>query len=229
MRDADVPGKCGLRRRVNAVPRVRDGECRSHSQHARARLGQVYRASAGLRRACALRGGVRLEFHGELGAEQVGALVNAAIRLDRVPTSVASVGLPFAFVHLQDKNWLSKMSLHQESFEKCSQIGTRTVDGFCICAFSVDREGDGTIDVTSRVVSPLAIPNEDPATGNAAAALSALLVKTVSQFPVTINVSQGEFVGRSSEITVELASPDDSPLVSGRCVPVSSGTLYVND
>lgn len=40
---------------------------------------------------------------------------SSTIRLDRVPPSVASVGLPFTFVHLQDKSWLSKISLHRES------------------------------------------------------------------------------------------------------------------
>ncbi len=83
--------------------------------------------------------------------------------------------------------------------------------------------------VTMRMFAPLAGIEEDPATGSAAAALAALLCDTAGK-PISLDISQGNEMGRPSRITAEASCPapgHSEVVISGPAVHVMTGALYL--
>lgn len=140
---------------------------------------------------------------------------------------VATVGLPFAFVEVSQLSDLSDIILNLGEFKKAAAIGPETIDGFTICVFAITGQSDHEITLRSRVFSPLGHPTEDPATGSASGALGALLAKKYDKSPLTINITQGVEMGRKSDITISLNQLTDPPKISGNCVKVSQGVIYI--
>lgn len=144
---------------------------------------------------------------------------------DRVAPCVASVGLPFAYAELTDRETLAAIVPDIAAFREAAERGPATVDGFAVCAFLVDGHQEKAVNIRSRVLSPLGHPPEDPATGNASGALAALLAGALDA--TTFEIMQGVEMGRPSEITVRIDSPDQPPRIEGHCVPVSTGIMLV--
>lgn len=162
----------------------------------------------------------------KLMAECLGLTTDQLITSTDLPC-VATVGLPFAFVEVDSIESLGDIKLNSAAFEKAAEIGPKTVDGFCICAFTVTEEAGHQISVRSRVFSPLGSPVEDPATGSASGALGALLAGKYNSAPFTVSITQGVEMGRRSDITVNIPQIPCQPLISGRCVLISDGVLYL--
>lgn len=171
-----------------------------------------------------------VEIHGHpdfnLMAECLGLDADNLIPSDEIP-SVASVGLPFAFVEIDNIESLGAIKLNLTAFEKAAEQGPQTVDGFCVCAFAVTNEDGHNLYVRSRVFSPLGSPTEDPATGSASGALGALLAQKYDRSPATINITQGIEMGRKSDITITIKDISSQPKIAGSCVLVSEGVLYL--
>lgn len=140
---------------------------------------------------------------------------------------VASIGLPFAFVELEDLTVLSKVTPDIASFREAAKLGPSTVDGFAICAFVVMRKNGDDIELRTRVFSPLGHPMEDPATGSASGALAQLISDATDLSIATYKITQGVEMGRESNILVRTVGIDRSPLIEGACVMVSKGTMWV--
>ncbi len=169
-----------------------------------------------------------LKVHGpvdiDLMARCLGLNANR-IGTDRVTPCVASVGLPFAYAELTDRETLAAIVPDIAAFREAAERGPATVDGFAVCAFVVDRHGESAVNIRSRVLSPLGHPPEDPATGSASGALAALLAGALDA--TTFEILQGVEMGRPSEITVRIDGPAQPPRIEGHCVPVSTGIMLV--
>lgn len=162
----------------------------------------------------------------ELMAQCIGLSSDKIISSNDLPC-VATIGLPFAFVEIDSINSLGNVKLSTAAFEKAAEIGPKTVDGFCICAFTITAEAGHEISVRSRVFSPLGSPVEDPATGSASGALGALLARKFDRAPVTIYITQGVEMGRKSDIAVYIPEIPCQPRISGNCVLISDGVIYI--
>ncbi len=154
-------------------------------------------------------------------------LMPGKILTDRFTPCIATVGLPFAFAEVDSLNDLADIKLNISAFKEAAAKGPKTVDGFCICAFTVIDESENEISLRSRVFSPLGYPPEDPATGSASGALGALLTRNASSTPYKINITQGVEMGRRSDIVVQLDTIDGAPRISGNCVLISEGIIYL--
>lgn len=171
-----------------------------------------------------------LEIYGHpdfnLMAECLGLSNDQLIASGEIPC-VASVGLPFAFVEVDNVESLGAIKLNLSAFEKAAELGPKTVDDFCICAFCVIKEDGHNIYVRSRVFSPLASPVEDPATGSASGALGSLLANKYNCAPLTVFITQGVEMGRRSNITVTIPQIPCQPIISGHCVLISDGIIFL--
>ncbi len=172
----------------------------------------------------------QLEIYGHpdfnLMAECLGLKSDQLIASREIPC-VASVGLPFAFVEVDNVDSLGAVKLNLSAFEKAADVGPETVDGFCICAFSITKEEGHDFYVRSRVFSPLGSPIEDPATGSASGALGALLANKYNRVPLTIYITQGVEMGRRSNITVTIPQIPCQSIISGHCVSISDGVIFI--
>ena len=151
----------------------------------------------------------------------------SSLRDSRFNPCVASVGLPFAFVEVEDLAALAGIVPDIPLFQKAKSVGPETVDGFAICAFAVIGENTDEINLRSRVISPLGSPPEDPATGSASGALAALLAPPERTRNFRVNIEQGVEMGRASQITVNMRADSNCPEIVGNCVLVSTGTLHL--
>lgn len=145
----------------------------------------------------------------------------------RINPCVASVGLPFAFVEVDDLAALSQIVPDIPSFQEARSVGPETVDGFAICAYTVISDSADEIKLRSRIFSPLGTPPEDPATGSASGALAALLAPSERTRNFRVNIEQGVEMGRASQITVNMRADSGHPEIIGSCVLVSTGTLHL--
>lgn len=154
------------------------------------------------------------------------------LRIDQLSTEllepcVATVGLPFAFVELVDVSSLENIEISISDFNTAKSIGPETVDGFAICAFVVMARSNNEISLRARVLCPLGHPPEDPATGSAAGALAALLTPAERDNSYRVDIKQGVEMGRASHIEVRVPTAKGCPEISGRCVSVSTGDIYL--
>ena len=145
----------------------------------------------------------------------------------RFEPCVATIGLPFAFVELVDLFAIQGIEMNVSKFNEAKAKGPSTVDGFAICACVVMAQTDNTITLRVRVLCPLGHPPEDPATGSAAGALAALLAPTERNDNYRVDIEQGVEMGRPSQIEVTVPIATGIPEISGRCVGVSTGVVYV--
>jgi len=149
------------------------------------------------------------------------------INAETIAPCVASVGLPFAFVELEDLNALSSVTPDIAAFREAEQQGPNTVDGFAVCAFVIMKDKGKSVELRTRVFSPLGHPLEDPATGSASGALAKLLSAAFERNDVIYKIIQGVEMGRPSNIIVRTTETHLPPLIQGSCVMVSEGTLWV--
>ena len=144
-------------------------------------------------------------------------LAPAAIRTDRHPPVQAGVGLPFCLVELADRAALSACAPDTAAFRAAAARYPCPLD-FAVLAYV----RDGTT-VHARMFAPLDNIPEDPATGSAAAALTALLAET-EDGPLSLTIHQGEDMGRPSLIRAR-SDGRGRVTIGGQAVPVMRGTL----
>ena len=144
-----------------------------------------------------------------------------AIRTDRHAPVIASVGMPFAIAELRDPETLAAARPQTDAF-RAFEPNWPTETHYDLLLYV--RDGNH---LRARMFAPLDGIPEDPATGSAAAALSAFLGQldgTSQKF----EISQGVAMGRPSQISAEVMVENGAPVevaISGRAVKVMEGHL----
>lgn len=157
-------------------------------------------------------------------ADSIGLAADELLPHD-LPAQVVSTGVPQLMVPVKSRRGLEKIELDVSTMH--AVLSETRSD--CFMAFTEDCiYPDST--VHARMFAPALGVVEDPATGSAAGALGAYLVRhgRVKTDPTTeIVVEQGYEMGRASTIFVEV-DVDDGPVavrVGGKAVEVAEGTL----
>ncbi len=144
-----------------------------------------------------------------------------AIRTDRHSPVIASVGLPFAIAEVSEASAFEEAVPNTDAF--------RSFDPHWPADTHYDlliymRDGDY---IRARMFAPLDGIPEDPATGSAAAALSAYLGQLDGR-SARFEISQGVEMGRPSRIEAEVMVEDGQPVavrIAGKAVRVMEGRL----
>ena len=132
----------------------------------------------------------------------------------------AGVGLPFAMVELKDRETLSKCS---PAIDAIKEGAARYPTGLDFAIFAYVRR-ENLID--ARMFAPLDNIPEDPATGSACAALTALLHDLLKE-PLSLKIRQGEDMGRPSVIIAEANGDPVGITISGQAVRTMAGELSI--
>jgi trans-2,3-dihydro-3-hydroxyanthranilate isomerase len=153
------------------------------------------------------------------------SLADEQVLVDAV---VASVGIPFALVHVTNLEAVKNAKSNIAAFEYCNEHYGYPEEPVCIMIYYQSESGV----VHARMFGPLSGIYEDPATGSAAAALAGLLASQDQRMDANIKyeISQGVEMGRPSEIFLEAtkaAGEIEAVAIAGRCVAVITGTLSI--
>ena len=141
------------------------------------------------------------------------------------PPLVATVGLPFVIVELDGAATLSAARPDLAAFRHAlPRHGSDAV--FC---YVVTASAPARCSVRARMFAPLEDIPEDPATGSASAALTALLGQLSGGDAIEVDIRQGEEMGRPSHIAGQASRTPDGWIarVAGTCVEVMEGTIAV--
>jgi trans-2,3-dihydro-3-hydroxyanthranilate isomerase len=155
------------------------------------------------------------------------SLSEAAIRTDRHPPLLLSVGLSFAFAEVADVALLAAARPDTTAFRNAAARISQDGD-FPLFLYVVDPQDPAKL--CARMFAPLDNVPEDPATGSASGALAAYLA---SRDPLVdgrldYTIDQGIEMGRPSriEVTVEKrGGAVDGVTIAGRCAAVMRGTI----
>ena len=115
--------------------------------------------------------------------------------LDTHPPTTATIGLQFTLTEVANRHILSRAKINIDALKRFAQSYPQAGR----FGQYVYTRSDGAIH--ARMFDPLDNIPEDPATGNAAATLGALLVKC-TQTPQKFSLYQGDDMGRPSQIEV---------------------------
>lgn len=138
------------------------------------------------------------------------------------PPVLASVGLPFAIAELDSLDSLAAASPVTPAFAAAHDKYRPAEDRFSLYLYVRDPADPSK--VRSRMFAPLSNIPEDPATGSAAAALTALLASFDGPDEERrYEITQGVEMGRRSDIVAVANS--DGVRIGGHCVPMQEGTL----
>ncbi len=151
-------------------------------------------------------------------------LPDDAIRTDRHAPQIAGVGLEFCLAELASPDALAACVPDTSAFRDAHASYPVTPD-FAVMAYC--RDGD---DVRVRMFAPLDNIPEDPATGSAAAALTAYLAE-LEGTPLSLDITQGIEMGRPSRIRTSAAYDGGSVTavtVAGSAVLVAEGRLTLD-
>ncbi len=168
---------------------------------------------------------------GTLAAEAAAACLGLAaseIATEAHQPRVASVGLPFLCVELAGRAALARAAPRAELFERdLLPVGTDAI----MLYVRDGARGPGAL--RARMFSPLHGIAEDPATGSAGAALSALLadLDPARDGELRYAIIQGEEMGRPSLLEATVRKCDgmvDEARIGGACAPVMRGTLMLD-
>ncbi|MEM6825315.1 MAG: PhzF family phenazine biosynthesis protein [Pseudomonadota bacterium] len=143
------------------------------------------------------------------------------IRTDQMAPIQAGLGLEMAFAELRDLDALIRANPVTDAFRSAARAYPTKLD-FALMVYV--RDG-GTIQ--ARMFAPLDNIPEDPATGSAAAALSALLAEADGRASRFV-IHQGKEMGRPSRIETDVvlhAGQTAAVTVSGQAVSVAEGVL----
>ena len=132
----------------------------------------------------------------------------------------ASVGVDFVLVEIA-AGALARATPDRAAFRRCAdaELGG---DAERLSILLYAREGER---IRARMFAPLSGTWEDPATGSANAALGALLLSLSDAEEACFEVTQGDEMGRPSQLRVRARRSADGvrASVGGSCVPVFSG------
>ena len=138
--------------------------------------------------------------------------------------AVASVGIPFAFAEVVDRQALARCKPNLAGFEHADATYGYPDEGFSLMVYH--RAAAGV--VHGRMFGPLIGITEDPATGSAAAALAAMLAGTDSTEFV---LHQGDDMGRPSVLHLRVQQGEGlnpKVQVGGSCQPMINGILQLD-
>ncbi|AWB66284.1 phenazine biosynthesis protein PhzF [Saccharobesus litoralis] len=155
----------------------------------------------------------------ELVAGAIGLSAND-ITLENHQPVVASVGLPFIFVELNNLQALAAVTLNLSVFQQLAHP-------VHVYAKQANQR------IQARMFAPMLGVNEDPATGSANCALAALLAELDNSESGQFNwqVTQGVEMGRESELFISAHKNNGlvtSAKVAGHCVLVSKGEFFLS-
>ena len=160
------------------------------------------------------------------------ALVSSALALtpdDIVttthPPQVASVGLPFLFVEVRNREALARARIDMSGFDAIRATGI-------VPDILFYSRGDGAFDLRARMFAPFDGVPEDPATGSAAACLAGLLshYNDLESGTFTWRIAQGVEMGRPSALVAEADKTGGRVVatrVGGHAVLVCEGHMLV--
>jgi len=139
---------------------------------------------------------------------------------------LASVGLPFLMVELQNLEALEKIRVNLDELEKLQQQGISP-------DILVYMHNTGDADIRARMFAPLDGVPEDPATGSANCALAAMLshYDEAENGDYSWRILQGVEMGRPSILDARTEKHDgvvSGAWIGGNCVMVSSGEIEVD-
>jgi trans-2,3-dihydro-3-hydroxyanthranilate isomerase len=153
------------------------------------------------------------------------SLEPADIVTETHPPRVASVGLPFLFVELKDRDALQRAAIDMK------KLHALVAEGLTADIHLYAHSGDD-FDIRARVFAPLAGVPEDPATGSANCALAGML----SYYDEAPNgrfqwrIAQGVEMGRPSVLNAEAEKVNGTVVtttIGGACVMVAEGSIEV--
>ncbi len=168
-----------------------------------------------------------------LGSVASPQLVAAAVSLDPVdiitethPPRVASVGLPFLFAELKNRDALQRAEIDMKILHILAAEGVSP--DIHLYVHSSDE-----FDIRARVFAPLDGVPEDPATGSANCALAGIL-SHYDEAPdgrFQWRIAQGVEMGRPSILNAEAEKKDGTVVtttIGGACVMVAEGFIEVS-
>jgi len=165
-----------------------------------------------------------LSCRSEVSPEQVAACLSLTaedIRTEVHNPLVASVGLPFLVVALASRDALRRCVPNLQGFRAVLPL-----DGaVSVYAYTQDKDAGEVGDLQARMLTPRM--TEDPATGSATAAVTALLALLQDQTTLSLQVSQGVDMGRASLLYSGYDASSGKPVVrvGGSCVITMEGVF----
>lgn len=165
-----------------------------------------------------------LSCRSEVSPEKVAACLSLTaedIRTEVHNPVVASVGLPFLVVELVSRDALRRCVPNLQGFR-----ATLPLDGaVSVYAYTQDKDAGEVGDLQARMLTPRM--TEDPATGSATAAVTALLALHQDKTTLSLQVSQGVDMGRASLLYSGYDASSGKPVVrvGGSCVITLEGTF----
>ena len=165
-----------------------------------------------------------LSCRAEVSPEKVAACLSLAaedIRTEVHNPLVASVGLPFLVVELASRDALRRCVPNLQGFRAVLPL-----DGaVSIYAYTLDKDPGEQGDLQARMLTPRM--TEDPATGSATAAVTALLALHQDKTTLSLQVRQGVDMGRASVLYSGYDASSGKPVVrvGGSCVITLEGTF----
>ena len=164
--------------------------------------------------------------HATVATERAAACLGLAaddVRTDTHAPQVVSVGLPFLVLELASREALRRARPDRRAYDALFPLdGARSVYAY---TRDVGDDGAGHVrDLHARMFTWRLV--EDPATGSATAAVTALLAE-LRGAEVRLHVRQGEDMGRPSTLLTRSAAEGGATKahVGGRCVAMFSGTF----
>lgn len=148
------------------------------------------------------------------------------LSIDIHPPQVASVGLPFLIVELTSRDALRRIKPNRQAYDGLFPLdGARAVYAY---TRDVDADSASGCDAEARLFTWRL--TEDPATGSATAAMTALLADLRGMTELKLQVSQGVDMGRPSLLSGRAVRQNGSMMafVGGRCVGVLDGSFALS-
>jgi len=168
-----------------------------------------------------------LSCRSEVNPEKVAtclSLKTSDVRTEIHMPIVASVGLPFLVVELTTRSALRCCVPNLQAFQ-----ATLPLDGaVSIYAYTLETDPEDPYDLQARMFTSQM--TEDPATGSATAAVTALLAQLRNEKLLSLRVSQGVDMGRASILysAYDGTSEIQSVRVGGKAVIVMEGSFIVS-
>ena len=168
-----------------------------------------------------------LSCRAQVTPDRVAACLSLAagdVRTDAHAPQVVSVGLPFLVAELASRDALRRAKADRAAYE-----GVFPLDG-AVAVYAYTRDvGTAAPEVGTDLQARMFTPRmtEDPATGSATAAATALLAEVRSGADLSLRVGQGVDMGRPSLLLARAGRQGGAMIacVGGRCVAVMEGSF----
>lgn len=165
-----------------------------------------------------------------ISAEQAAACLCLAVddvRIDGHPPQVASVGLPFVVVELATRDALRRARPNRQAYDNVLPLdGAKSIYAY---TRDTGAEAAGTeCDLQARMFTSRM--TEDPATGSASAAATALLADIRGVPEISLRIRQGVDMGRPSLLLTRAEKQDGivTAFVGGGCVAAFEGSFVLD-